>query len=64
MFLTVTNNLFYIFTDLDNHPHGSYTHIEKTEFIEKYSSTISVDDMDRNIFLTYPVIKLDKNSIE
>lgn len=64
IFLTVTNNLFYIFTDLDKHPHGSCTHVEKTEFIEKYSSTISIDDMDRNIFPTYPIIVLDKNTIE
>ena len=60
----MTNNLFYIFTDLDKHPHGSCTHVEKTEFLEKYSSTISVHGMDRNIFPTYPIIVFDRNTIE
>ena len=60
----MTNNLFYVFIDLDKHPHGSCNHVEKTEFLDKYSSIISIHDMDRNIFPTYPIIVLDKNTIE
>ena len=45
-------------------PHGSCTNVKKYQFIAKYSSTLPIDDIDENIFSTYPMIVFGRNSIE